>query len=206
MTRSATGIAPELLVGLEIRRSDGTGAGGRRGGRGLFVTEPVAPGTRILRFGGPLLDHAGLLGLRDRDHYLQIGPDLFLGPSGDLDDYANHSCDPSARVVVEPSHFEASLEARRGLVPDDEVTFDYSTVQLGDPDCRIDDCRCGAAGCRRVIQDFSLMPRRQQKGLVRSGLCAWYLLDAFERALGSSATLRAPQQRSGARRWWHQIR
>lgn len=171
---------PVFEVRLAVRGAVGIDRRSGRRGRGLFVTEPVAEGESVLAFGGELLDRSEMLALLDRDHYLQIGPDLFLGPSGDLDDYVNHSCAPSTTVVIERGRLQASLRALRALEPGDEVTFDYSTVQLDDPGFNIPRCHCDAEVCRGLIQDFSLMPRGEREALVRSGLCAWYVVERWE--------------------------
>lgn len=165
---------PRFLVDLELREvGDGDS-------RGLFVTQTVPQGRTVLEFGGALLDRGAMLALSDRHHYLQIGPQVFLGPSGDLDDYVNHSCGPSTRVAIDPRSPAARLVAHRDLDAGEEVTFDYSTVQLGDRDSAISPCRCGTVACRDVVQDFSLMLPTEQERLVRTGLCAWYLVDAWE--------------------------
>jgi hypothetical protein len=71
------------------------------------------------------------------------------------------------------------LVARHDLRAGVEVTFDYSSVQLGDPRFQIESCRCGADTCRGVIGDFSRLGWRDKRRLVLLGLCPWYVVEAF---------------------------
>ena len=168
-------MKPDFAVGLELRRA-------RNGkGTGLFLLEPVPRGGRILTFGGPHLDRTQYVAFADVDHCVQIGVDLFLGPSNELDDHVNHSCDPSTRVEIDRDAGRAHLVARASMRRGAEVTFDYSSVQLDDPRFRIERCRCGAASCRGVIGDFTLLDAEAKRRLFESGLCAWYIEEAFRK-------------------------
>ena len=66
-------------------------------GRGVFAQAPIAAGELILPFTGPLLTY------NQTNHHtlaVQIGPDLYLGASGNMDDCVNHSCDPNAGLRI----------------------------------------------------------------------------------------------------------
>lgn len=169
-------LQPTFAVGLEVRTLEGDGRG-----RGLFLAEPVRRAQVILTFGGRLLSKAEYGELADVDHCLQIGPATFLGPSGDMDDFTNHSCAPSARVEVERGSSTARLVALGDLAVGAEVCFDYSTVQLDDPRFLLASCRCGSPACRGEIGDFRRLALADQRRLVQAGLCAWYVEDAFRR-------------------------
>ncbi|MDH3254774.1 MAG: SET domain-containing protein [Acidobacteriota bacterium] len=174
-------IASRFFVGLDGSVVGSRGASESVAGRGVFVTDRVRAGSPILSFGGVLLSRDEYCSFADLDHCIQVGPDQFLGPSGELDDYTNHSCDPSTRVIVERADATAVLIAVRDLISADEVTFDYSTVQLNDSRFWIDPCRCGAAGCRTVIGDFTSLSWSEKWDLQRRGLLAWYTEEAFHR-------------------------
>lgn len=164
-------MTPRFYVGLEVRRTG-------RHGSGLFLKQAAVAGSRILRFGGVRLARAQYVAFDDFEHCLQIGPDDFLGPSGDLDDLTNHSCEPSTRVEVEDGG-RAHLLALRDLRPGDEITFDYSSVQLRDSRFRIESCRCGARSCRQLIGDFTRLEASEQERFRNDGLCPSYVLDAL---------------------------
>ncbi|MBN8222834.1 MAG: SET domain-containing protein [Spirochaetes bacterium] len=83
----------------------------------------------------------------------QVGPDQFYGTpagkAGDDADYMNHSCDPN-------TWFEAdgSMTARRDILPEEEITYDYATSES-----RADfslTCRCGSPLCRGIVRGDDL--------------------------------------------------
>jgi SET domain-containing protein len=120
-------------------------------GRGVFAGEPIPAGSLISRFTGPFLRYDQTSAAT---YALQIGPDLYIGESGDVDDLFNHSCDPNAGVKI--SGTAAELRAIRDIAPGEEIAFDYSTT-LDEGDFTMD-CRCGSASCRGVIGDGCDLP------------------------------------------------
>jgi len=62
-------------------------------GKGVFTTQAINTGNEVLQFGGSVVGSHQLPHpyLPENDYYLQIGDGIFLGPSGDIDDYVNHS-------------------------------------------------------------------------------------------------------------------
>ena len=120
-------------------------------GRGVFAGEPIARGTLIAPFTGPFLRYEQT---SVSTYALQIGPDLYIGESGGVDDLFNHSCDPNAGVMI--SGTSAELRAIRDIAPGEEIAFDYSTT-LDEEDFTMD-CRCGSPFCRGVIGDGSDLP------------------------------------------------
>jgi hypothetical protein len=182
-------IAPVFHAGLELRPRGERGAG-------IVVTNAVAAGSVILAFGGPVLDRRAYMRRPEIDHCIQVGTDTFLGPSGDLDDFTNHSCDPTTRIEIDPVTLQALMVARFDLKPGVEATFDYSTVQLDDPRFRIETCLCGAPSCRRRIGDFTLLSWREKTRLFEEGLCVYYIADAYRHeAATRGVTIRERPQR-----------
>lgn len=125
-------------------------------GRGVFARVPIRAGERILVFHGPLLTRAQV---RDADYHLQIGDDLYLGASGEADDYVNHSCAPNAGFRE-----GLVLVARRDIPVDEEITWDYSTA-IDEADFAGFDCECGAADCRGAVRSFRHLDRDTQERL-----------------------------------------
>ncbi len=66
-------------------------------GRGVFAVNAISSGTMIMRYTGAFLRQAQTT---PQTLALQIGPDLYLGESGNADDFVNHSCDPNAGMKI----------------------------------------------------------------------------------------------------------
>jgi SET domain-containing protein len=119
-------------------------------GRGLFAAEPIAVGTVILQFTGPVLK---LNEVRARGpaaaNALQVGIDryLYLDEPGR---FVNHSCAPNAAVLG-----DTSLVATRPIPSGEEIRFDYSTTVS---DGWTMACRCGSTECRGLVVAFQLLP------------------------------------------------
>ena len=138
-------------------------------GRGVFAREPIRAGEPIVTFTGPLLKRAEV---REDAYHLQVGAELYLGASGEADDYVNHSCEPNAGF-----RDGLVLVARRDIGPEEEITWDYSTA-IDEADFPGFACSCGAAACRGAVRSFRhLDPATQER------LRAWLLPYLRERYL-----------------------
>jgi SET domain-containing protein len=120
-------------------------------GRGVFATEFIPAGTKLIDYTGPLLRYQQT---SPQTLAVQIGPDLYLGGSGGLDDLVNHSCDPNTGLVIRGT--DVRLVAIGDIGPGDQVTFDYSTTM--DEDDFEFDCLCGSPKCRGRVRDFKHLP------------------------------------------------
>jgi hypothetical protein len=125
-------------------------------GLGVFATREFREGDHVLTFRGPWQRKDEL---DDFTHTLEIGPGLFLGPSGQVDDYVNHSCEPNCRVDLTGD--APALRALRPIAAGEEVTYDYSTLMVEDPTTFR--CACGAPQCRGVIGPYRTLPRELQR-------------------------------------------
>jgi hypothetical protein len=115
-------------------------------GRGLFARRPFTAGQRILEMKGWLAKTADL---SDDWLAMQVGPDLWLCSSGDLDDdCGNHSCDPNTGFTTG----EPILFALRDIPAGDEICWDYST-SIGEAGWSLE-CRCGSPKCRGVVRSW----------------------------------------------------
>ena len=153
--------------GLIIRESDN--------GKGVFATRNFRKGEMIIEFYGQRLTREELLSaINDGDsHYIQIGKDVYLGPSGGIDDFFNHSCEPNASVSIENG--SALLIALKIIYKDTEITFDYSTTM--DDDWEEMECNCKSAHCRKYVRDFKYLPRDVQKKYLQLGIVPRYIKD-----------------------------
>lgn len=125
-------------------------------GRGVFARVPLKRGEVILQFKGPQLTRAQLTA---QMYHLQIDEDAYLGPSGEADDYVNHSCMPNAGFDG-----QLRLVALRDIAVGEEITWDYSTA-IDEEDFPGFPCSCGAACCRRVVRSFRHLERQEQERL-----------------------------------------
>ncbi len=140
-------VKPHFYTALELRPA--------AFGQGVFALAPIPAGAPALRFGGEL--YRRLEDLSDPHHFIQVGSGLFLGPSGDIDDYVNHSCQPNTGLRLQGQ--ELTLVAIEAIAAGEELTFDYATC-LGPEDLSVMACGCGHAGCRGAISNRSLGPEQ----------------------------------------------
>lgn len=138
-------------------------------GKGVFAKSAIEAGESIITFSGPLLKRAQV---RDGDYHLQIGEDLYLGASGDADDYVNHSCAPNAGFSN-----GLVLVARRAVAPNEEITWDYSSA-IDEEDFPGFHCCCGAPACRGTVRSFRHLDAVTQKQL-RSWLLPYLRVKYF---------------------------
>ena len=130
-------------------------------GRGVFAVQTIPARSVIMKYTGPLLRYAQTT---PQTLALQIGPDLYIGESGQADDFVNHSCDPNAGMLIDGTNVQ--LIALRDIAPGEQITFDYSTTM--DEDDFEFDCLCGSSNCRGRIRDFKHLPaelRRRYQSL-----------------------------------------
>ena len=138
-------------------------------GRGVFAVEPLPAQSVLLHFTGPLLRYDQTT---PQTLALQIGPDLYLGASGGLDDCVNHSCSPNAGLRIAGLNVE--LIALRDIAAGEEVCFDYSTTM--DEDDFEMACQCGSSCCRELIRDFKHLPIELKQRYVSWGVVPDYNL------------------------------
>lgn len=123
-------------------------------------------GDNILNFGGDIVYDGDDI---DWSHALEIGRKnntrIYLGPSGSIDDYVNHSCNPNCAVKV--GNLKASLYAIKDIAPGEELTFDYSST------CTEDDyemnCNCKSYNCRKIISSFNKLSEKDKERLKKLG-------------------------------------
>ena len=115
----------------------------------------------------------------EEDHYIQIGPNVYMGPSGKADDFVNHSCDPNSGLIFENNRIQ--LKAIRTLQAGEEINYDYSTTMdeagiqdFGDWEM---DCNCGGATCRGAITDFSFLPDSVKEKYIELAIMPEYIVN-----------------------------
>lgn len=161
-------------------------------GSGVFALRRIAAGKRLLQFTGPLLETQAqrfALAHSDVDEYLQVSATHYMGPSGELDDFVNHSCEPNCGLVFGDS--EIWLVSLTKIATGQEVSFDYATTQNEYP--HRFRCLCGSRSCRGMIGDFDELPaalkrRYHELGILSPWLSERYLAGARRRRVRRQAT------------------
>jgi hypothetical protein len=90
---------------------------------------------------------------------MQVGYDQFRLPTGSIEDFFNHSCDPNIGIRLKANG--QIILALRDIAPHEELTYDFSTYQ-NNPHERMR-CLCGAPSCRGMIGNFSSLPLALQR-------------------------------------------
>jgi SET domain-containing protein len=126
-------------------------------GRAVVAKKLFSKGETVLQFMG---QKKHVSELSDLTHALQIDQQTFLAPSGKIDDYVNHSCNPNTGIRND-SLGGVFLFALRNIEVGDEITFDYATTQSGG--FAPMKCFCGEPNCRGIINDFKDLPRDRQE-------------------------------------------
>lgn len=123
-------------------------------GNGVFTSVRIPAGTPVIEITGDLFTSETA---NHNDPALcQIGPNTFLGPSGDVDDYVNHSCNPNCLLHIVGNR--AILFSLYDIPEGAEITFDYSTTSTDSLDLWKMNCQCGSHNCRGVISGHQYLP------------------------------------------------
>lgn len=153
----------------------GLGVRSCRGGMGVYIHEWVPANTLILEFTGKRVNRDTInraFTMNKPDRFLQVEENTFMGHSGRMDDYINHSCDPNCGLEFRDGH--VYLKSIRNISFGSELTFDYSTSQSGFPFRFL--CHCGSRNCRHVIGDFTELPDSRKAYYLSKGVVAPYLV------------------------------
>ncbi|HWZ65007.1 MAG TPA: SET domain-containing protein-lysine N-methyltransferase [Steroidobacteraceae bacterium] len=148
---------------IEVRAS-------RLHGLGVFALRPIPSGTRVIEYLGERISHEEA----DRRYEHKDAADshtfLFIadaetvidaGVDGNEARFVNHACEPNCESVIENSR--VFIDAIRGIVSGEELTYDYQIQRERDDPPDIDAifaCRCGTRGCRGTMM---WPPRRAQR-------------------------------------------
>ena len=146
-------------------------------GRSVFAQRGFGAGSFVIEFGGDRFSRDEYISRVDpgNNHFLQIGRNLFLGPTETADNFINHSCDPNCGLRVEAGR--AYLFAIRPIAAGDEITFDYSTSM--DEDFWEMRCQCGSTVCRGRIRDFRHLPAEVRDRYLSMGAVPEFVLSAL---------------------------
>ena len=134
----------------------------KRFGKGVFATAPIKKGTQVAIFDGPFFDDEFDEWTPDLlNHAIQCGKKLWRDSKG-LARYFNHSCEPNCGIKG-----KFRLVAMRDISKGEALTWDYEMTEKSD--WWKMKCKCGTASCRKVIGNYSRMPkaiRRKYQGYI----------------------------------------
>ena len=166
---------------------------------GVVVQQLVPANTRILEFTGKRVDRETIDRFVSRgspDSFLQVGQNDFIGASGRLDDYVNHSCDPNCGLEFEDDR--VYLKSIKTITRGTELSYDYATSQSVFP-LRFQ-CCCESRECRGEIGDFAELPVRKRKYYLSLNIVAPYLVHTHAvagRKRGVKSPILNKQRRAG---------
>ena len=141
-------------------------------GNSVFSTTLIKKGNRILNFYGSRFKLSEIP-KSSYDYYLQVDRNEYIGPSNKIDDFINHSCEPNAYVVIDNT---AWLKALRDIMPNEEITFDYSVTSTESFDTFKLDCYCGSPICRKIISGYNTLPTSKKSEYEKLGIVPKYQL------------------------------
>ena len=142
-------------------------------GNGVF-TDIIIPGNSlILEFKGNIYSRKSLN--YGPHQYLQIGNDSYQGPSGEVDDYINHSCDPNCFLHIVGNR--AFLYSLHQISENGELTFDYSTSSTESHDEWCMKCCCSSMKCRKDISGYQYLNEELKNIYKNKGLLPLFITD-----------------------------
>jgi hypothetical protein len=130
---------------------------------GCYTTTPIAKGTRVVEYTGPLIDK------EDADRRYEHKPITYLFGIGDgskvidghgIAMFINHSCD--ANCETEEVDGRVWIMAIRDIVAGEELCYDYCLYDGGDEEAP---CNCGAKNCRGSMYSTEELRRRKRLAL-----------------------------------------
>ena len=131
-------------------------------GRGVFAAAIIAKGTRIIEYRGERTTWEIAQERPDSDpenpshtfiFELDDGRVIDAGVRGNAARWINHSCAPNCKSY-EDDDGRVFIEARRAIVPGEELTYDYRLSYDGRITRKIRAeyaCRCGSKRCRGTL-------------------------------------------------------
>lgn len=142
-------------------------------GIGVFTEVRIPADVPILEFKGDIFSNDELINLPHPENALQIGLDMYLGNSGDVPDFINHSCDPNCSLHIVGKR--AVLYSLFVIPPDAELSFDYSTSSTDTLSMWKMNCNCGSHNCRGVISGFQYLDENLKKEYKKSGMLPLFM-------------------------------
>lgn len=140
-------------------------------GMGVFSTRLIKMGERICFMEGREMNINEAIkrikkGTQNNGDLLQIDNNMYMRMM-ELNRCVNHSCNPNSFI-----RGKNELITLKDILKEEEITYDYSTTMWEDKeelknnfdeDVWTMNCSCGSQNCRKVIDQFYLLPNKLQK-------------------------------------------
>lgn len=145
-------------------------------GNGVFATQAIRKGERVVQYKGTLKTHAevdaGDTGDVDSGHtFLFTLNDTYVidaNERGNIARWINHSCKPNCEALLhedeggDPTKDRVFIEATRDIEPGEELSYNYG-ITLAEKHTKalkaVWACRCGAKKCTGTM----LQPKKDKK-------------------------------------------
>ena len=131
-----------------------------RNGKGIVALKAFRKNAIVCEITGKIVSAETVWGYwetnpRLGENCFRYDDDNYLNPDGEIVQYANHSCDPNAGIVIKGKRL--FLKAIASIAAGEELTHDYSTL-LGADDVWKMRCNCGEKNCRRWVRHIGTLP------------------------------------------------
>ena len=115
-------------------------------GLGLFALQPIAKGTRIIEYTGPLIPNEEVDKRRGR-YFFGVNTKWTIdgSPRSNVARYINHSCKPNAEALI--SGRRVWIWSRKKIKAGEEIAYDYGKEYFDDI-IRPMGCRCEKCGSK----------------------------------------------------------
>jgi hypothetical protein len=139
-------------------------------GLGLFATQPIKKGAKIIRYFGPMLDCKKPKDDAVENKYLfQITKRWTVDGSvrKNIARYINHGCKPNAESDVNTKKLKITIRAIKNIAAGDEINYDYGTEYfkeyLKPIGCKCDACEKKRAKKKLALRAEKLSARKKEK-------------------------------------------
>ncbi len=146
-----------------------------KNGKGLFANRVFRAGQKITEFKGELKHYTELLKRpgKFQNNGIRFNLNYYLSPEGELGAFINHSCSTNGKVVK--LHRKLYLVALQPIATGEEVTMDYSATLAAD-DIWIMKCKCGSSNCRKLIRNYTYLPKKLLRDYKTAHIIPDYIL------------------------------
>lgn len=141
--------------------------------KGVIITGDISDNVPICEFRGKVVTFDQLSTLEKPEDALQVGPNIYIGPSGSVIDHIRHSCNPNCMIHVVGSR--AILYSLYVIRKDSEITYDYSSSSTETPATWEMKCTCGDFNCRKNISGFQTLDEKIQSEYNKKGISALFI-------------------------------
>lgn len=144
-----------------------------KGQKKVVALSHIPKGSSLLTFTGEVIDYTETLKLGNKESFaLQIAKDyyIYLNPPCR---FFNHSCEPNCGLS--PAR---ELRALKDISKGEELRYDYSTTMLEHHWTM--KCNCGAKTCRKVVRDFTTLPKTLQEKYIELGIVQDFIVQEIK--------------------------